>query len=115
MDDVQVAVDAFYFPPVGKRSWGGPVGYNIGAFVAERRSYADWWNENGILCMKIESINAVLNVRSLALPGVDFLDYGGEDLRFDLELQNHPWLKTVDDCKEHVRRELDGMPIRVIG
>jgi 2-keto-3-deoxy-L-rhamnonate aldolase RhmA len=115
VEDVQTAVDNFYFPPFGKRSWGGRVGFGIDAFDGDRVTYAEWWNRTGVLCMKIESINAVLNVRSLAIPGVDFLDYGGEDLSFDLETQKHPHFKTIEDCKAHVRQELEGNPVRIIG
>jgi 2-keto-3-deoxy-L-rhamnonate aldolase RhmA len=45
---VQQAIDAFYFPPVGKRSWGGWVGYGINE-RRDRLAYAQWWNNNGIL------------------------------------------------------------------
>ena len=115
VEDVQTAVDSFYFPPFGKRSWGGRVGFGVDAFDGDRRTYAEWWNNTGVLCMKIESISACLNVRSLALPGVDFLDFGGEDLSFDLETQNHPHFKTIEDCKAHVRRELEGSTVRMMG
>ena len=91
------------------------MGYGIDAFDGDRRPYAEWWNKNGILCMKIESINAVINVDRLTIPGVDYLDFGGEDLSFDLEVRSHPYLKTIDACKAHVRRELEGKPIRIMG
>ncbi len=41
VQDVQVAVDAFYFPPAGRRSWGGRVGYGIDVFDGDPRSYAN--------------------------------------------------------------------------
>ncbi len=110
---VTEAVNAFYFPPFGQRSWGGWVGYG----VAERRDrlqYAHWWNQNGILGIKIESIKAVLNVRELAQPGVDYLDFGPADLSFDIETHPHPYLKTVDDCIAFVKRELEGVDIRIL-
>ena len=65
--------------------------------------------------MKIESINAVLNVASLAVAEVDYLDFGGEDLGFDPEPRSHAYLKTIDACKAHVRQELAGTPIRILG
>ena len=118
---VEEAVNAFYFPPVGRRSWGGHVGYGIPEqpddaepYAEWRRAYAAWWNRNGILCIKIESIKAVLNVRSLAKPGVDCLDFGGEDLRFDLESNPHPRLKTMEDCVAFVRQELEGSHVRMM-
>ena len=107
------ATNAFYYPPIGERSWGGPVGYGIKA-NPDRREYAEWWNKNGILGIKIESIKAVLNVRELAKPGVDYLDFGRQDLRFDLEFKRHPRLKTMQDCVEHVKKELEGSHIRIM-
>jgi len=107
------AINSFYFPPVGKRSWGGPVGYGIKE-RPDRREYAQWWNKNGILGIKIESIKAVINVRELAKPGVDYLDFGGQDLLFDLESKQHPHLKTIQDCVEHVKKELEGSHIRIM-
>jgi len=118
---VDEAVNSFYFPPVGRRSWGGNVGYGIPElpddreqYAEWRRGYAEWWNRNGILCIKIESIKAVLNVRSLAKPGVDCLDFGGEDLGFDMETNPHPHLKTMEDCVAFVRKELEGSHTRIM-
>ena len=39
------AINSFYFPPVGRRSWGGFVGYGIKE-RRDRREYAEWWNNN---------------------------------------------------------------------
>jgi 4-hydroxy-2-oxoheptanedioate aldolase len=107
------AVNAFYFPPFGKRSWGGWVGYGIQE-RRDRLQYAAWWNRNGILGIKIESVRAVIRVRDLARPGVDYLDFGPQDLMFDLECNPHPRLKTLENCAEHVRKELEGIPIRIM-
>ena len=107
------AIQAFYFPPIGKRSWGGWVGYGIQE-RRDRRQYADWWNANGVLGIKIESIKAVVNVRELAKPEVDYLDFGPSDLQFDLECNPHPRLKTVQACIEHVRMELVDSHIRIL-
>ena len=111
--EVIEAIESFYFPPVGRRSWGGWVGFGI----QERRDriqYAQWWNENGILGFKIESIKTVLNIRDLAKLGIDYVDFGPEDLSFDLETKGHPHLKSVADCRAFVIRELEGTGVRVI-
>ena len=111
--EVIEAIESFYFPPVGRRSWGGWVGFGI----EERRDrieYARWWNENGILGFKIESIKAVLNIRDLAKPGIDYVDFGPSDLSFDLETKGHPHLKSVDDCRAFVISELEGTGVRVM-
>ena len=107
------ATNSFYFPPIGKRSWGGAVGYGIKG-QSNRREYAEWWSSNGILGIKIESIRAVINVRELAKPGVDYLDFGPQDLLFDLETKSHPRLKTLEDCAEHIEREPEGSHIRIM-
>jgi len=111
--EIDEAIESFYFPPVGRRSWGGWVGYGIET-RKDRVSYAKWWNENGILGFKIESIQAVLNIRALAKPGVDYVDFGPADLAFDLETRQHPHLKTVEDCRAFVIKELEGTNVRVL-
>ncbi len=107
------AINSFYFPPVGKRSWGGFVGYGIEG-RRDRLQYAAWWNENGILGFKIESIKSVVNIRDLVKPGIDYVDFGPADLSFDMETCPHPNLKTLSDCREHVKRELAGRDVRVM-
>ncbi len=108
---VDEAINSFYFPPVGRRSWGGWVGYGVEA-RKDRREYAKWWNENGILGFKVESLKAVLNIRSLVKPGITYIDFGPEDLMFDIETHDHPLLKSVDDCREFMKKELEGVNVR---
>jgi 2-keto-3-deoxy-L-rhamnonate aldolase RhmA len=110
---VRAAIDAFYYPPVGQRSWGGWVGYGIQE-RRDRLAYARWWNENGILGFKIESVQAVLNIRDLVQPGVTYVDYGPADLSFSLETVQHPRLKTVEDCRAFVAAELAGSQVRIM-
>ena len=110
---VRAAIDAFYYLPVGHRSWGGWVGYGIEG-RRDRLRYARWWNENGILGLKIESVEAVLNVRALVQPGITYADYGPADLSFSLETVQHPRLKTIGDCKAFVAAELAGVNVRIM-
>lgn len=113
VETVVEAANAFYFPPVGQRSWGGWVGYGI-QNRRDRIQYARWWNENGILGFKIESVQAVLNIRQLVIPGVDYVDFGPADLSFDLETHPHPHLNTVEDCKAFVFDALKGVDVRIM-
>ena len=106
------AIDAFYYPPIGKRSWGPSAGYGIKAH-RDRREYAEWWNQNGILCLQLESVNAVTNARKLAKPGVDMFVFGANDLNFSLESYPHPPFKTVDDCIRHVVTQMEGTQVKV--
>ena len=60
---VRDATDWFYFPPEGRRSWVG--GSRWGAELdLDRPGYAKWWNESGILCLQIESLRAIENVKN---------------------------------------------------
>lgn len=109
---VDEAIEAFYYPQKGKRSWGGTARYGF-AGREERLDYADWWNRNGILCIQMETVRAVTNVRRLAKPGVDCLTWGPSDLTFDLEAHpEHPF-KNVDDCVRHALRQLEGMDAKI--
>ena len=113
VETVKEAVNAFYFPPFGQRSWGGWVGYGIQG-RRDRIQYAQWWNQNGVLGFKIESIKAVLDIRELVIPGVDYVDFGPSDLSFDLETNPHPHLQSVEDCKAFVKKELEGVDVRIL-
>jgi 4-hydroxy-2-oxoheptanedioate aldolase len=109
---VDEAIDAFYYPPIGKRSWGPKAGHGITG-RDDRLEYAEWWNNNGILCLQLESINAVTNAKKLAKPGVDILLFGPNDLQFDLEMYpDHPF-KTVDDCIQHVVKQMADTHVKV--
>lgn len=109
---VDEALNSFYFPPVGRRSWGGWVEYGIEA-RKDRREYAKWWNENGILGFKVESLKSVLNIRTLVKPGITYIDFGPADPMFDIETNNHPLLKSVEACREFMQKELEGVNVRL--
>ena len=109
---VDEALDAFYYPQVGHRSWGGAARHGI-AGREDRLTYAGWWNEHGVLCLQMETLAAVTNARTLAKPGVDCLTWGPADLSFDFEAHpQHPF-QTVDDCLRHVLQQLEGTNVRI--
>lgn len=109
---VDEALAVFYYPQVGKRSWGGAARYGIQG-REDRLEYAAWWNQTGILCLQIETIQAVTNARLLAKQGVDCLTWGPADLSFDLEAHpEHPF-RTVDDCLRHVLKQLQGTDTKI--
>ena len=109
---VDEAVDAFYYPQVGKRSWGG-ASRKVAPDQSGRLEYAQWWNENGVLWMQIESINAVTNARKIAKPGIDCLSFGPADLSFSIESYPNHFLQTVDDCAQHVAAQLKDTGVAV--
>lgn len=105
-ETVDEAVASFYYPQQGVRSWGGAARKNSANM--ERLEYADWWNNNGMLWMQIESIEAVTHARRLAKTGVDCLSFGPTDLTFSMEGHPNHALQTVDACVQSVVRELEG-------
>ena len=109
---VDEALDAFYYPQVGHRSWGGAARHGISGRDS-RLEYADWWNNHGVLCLQMETLAAVTNARHLAKPGVDCLTWGPADLAFDMEAHPQHPLQTVDDCLRHVLSQLEGTGVRI--
>ena len=109
---VDEALKRFYYPPAGRRSWGG--GARAGWTPdATMREYADWWNGFGWLCLQIESVEAVVNARKLAKSGVDLVSFGPSDLTFSLEMHPQFPLRTVDECIAHVADQLSGSGVRL--
>ena len=109
---VDEAVSRFYYPQKGKRSWGGEGRVGLKE-RPDRLEYAAWWNETGTLTIQIESVDAVVNSRQLAKPGVDVLAFGVNDLMFSIEGHPHFPIRTYEDCVKHVLEQLDGTGIQV--
>ena len=109
---VDEALDAFYYPQVGHRSWGGAGRHGIDG-RENRLEYADWWNANGILCLQMETLQGVDNALRLAKQGVDCLTWGPADLSFDIEAHGQHPFQSVDDCLRNVLHQLDGTDIRI--
>lgn len=112
---VDEALAYAYYPQQGKRSWGGTARYGIndGAGPVDRLAYAEWWNENVLVAIMPESVDAIQNIRALAVPGVDFVTFGPNDLLFSIE--GHPEfpLRTLEECIRHVIDELAGTGVAV--
>ena len=58
---VDAIIDAFYYPPVGKRSLGGSNNYGEGAkkLGPDGNPYFEWWNNNAVLGIKLEILKGV--------------------------------------------------------
>lgn len=110
---VDEAVDFFYYPQQGMRSWGGGARRKVGEQGGDRLGYAEWWNNYGVLMMQLESIPAVTAARKLARPGVDCLSFGPNDLMYSIEAHPHHPFRNVDDCVRHVVEQLAGSSTRV--
>ena len=113
-DDATVdeAINWFYYPQVAKRSWGGAARYGVEG-RDDRLEYAEWWNDNGILCIQMETLRAVTNARQLAKPGITCLTWGPADLTYDIEAHPHHPLQSVDDCVRHALQQLEGTNVRI--
>ncbi len=106
---VEAIIDGFYFPPIGKRSLGGSANWAQKTdMIPEGMSYAEWWNANGILGIKLETVKGVLLSRYLAVPGIDFMDIGGSDLGYDITIEKHPLFENIQDCREFIKKSLEG-------
>ena len=113
------AIENLYYPQKGKRGWGG-VAYKQGwtggdaepHSVKTRTEYAEWWSNTGVLMLQIESVEAVINARNLAKPGIDCISWGAHPISNDLAFsrEGHPDfpLKTDQECVEHVLELLKG-------
>jgi 2-keto-3-deoxy-L-rhamnonate aldolase RhmA len=109
---VDEAIQSFYYPPLGKRSWWPQFAYGHDR-SREQREYADWWNANGILVMQLESVEAILNVRKLAKPGVDLLAFGAADLGLSMEAHPRSPFASFEECHAFVVEQCADLPIKV--
>ena len=111
----QEAVDFAYYAPVGKRSWGGSARY--GQVQNGKRlsqpEYVDFWNQHVIVSVQIESIKAVESAESLAVPGIDYLAWGPNDLGLDLKRNPDYKLKTSDECTKYVWEQVRDKGIKM--
>ena len=106
------AINNFYFPPFGNRSWGGEFRYGEKT-PTDRLKYSAWWNGTGMLGFQIETLRAALNVRNLVKPGVDWITWGPGDMSFDLERHSNAPFKTLTEVHSFVIEQLKGFDVRV--
>ena len=109
------AIKFFYYPQVGRRSWGGAARRGVRAHdnQVSRLEYAAWWNKTGVLGIQIESVDAVQNVANLAKPGIDYVGFGPNDLQFDLEAHPDSPFDRVEDCYQYVAEQLTDRNVAV--
>ena len=115
VEEVEEAIAYFYYPQVGRRSWGGEtrVGLRARNGTVSRLEYADWWNRTGVLGIQIESVEAVVRAGQLARAGVDLLSFGPNDLMFSIEAHPTFPFRTVDACIQHVAEQVQGTTTRL--
>ena len=78
--EAQAAVDWTYFPPLGRRSFGGGQGPRE-MWTGVPGGYRQTWNDNVVLILMIETLEGVENAREIArIPGVTALFAASGDL-----------------------------------
>jgi 2-keto-3-deoxy-L-rhamnonate aldolase RhmA len=107
--DAKRIADAFHYPPMGHRSWGGPpavYGYQPPA-TAEAQAAI---NQEILTIVMLESAEAVRNADAIAaVTGVDVLFIGTSDLTAELGISGQMGHKKVidayqvvgDACRKH--------------
>ena len=102
--EIEEAIRFTYYLPKGKRSSGGPfrLGVKSGKAPTARRAYADWWNEQAVLGIMLESIEAISNARRFIKPGLDFIAFGTSDIGLSLDTNPEFPIRTADDCMRYV-------------
>ncbi len=113
---VDEAIECFYYGTLGRRSWGGGARAGLQLFDSpvDRPQYAEWWNNFGVLCLQLESVEGVTRSRKFARrEGVDYLAFGPNDLLFSLERHPGYSLGTVEDCVRNVADQVKdlGVPL----
>ena len=80
VEEAQAAVDWTYFPPLGRRSFGG--GQGPGELWSDvPGGYRQTWNDNVVLILMIETLQGVEDARDIArIPGVTALFAASGDL-----------------------------------
>lgn len=112
---VDEAIKYFYYPHKGRRSCGGIArrGVKARGGSVDRLEYGEWWNNYGVLAIQLESIEAIINARKLAKPGIDVLAFGPNDLLYSLEAHPKQPFKTVDECIQHVADQMKDTTVRL--
>lgn len=109
---VRDAVEAFYYPPLGKRSWWprNAYGYTGGQ---SPEAYAKWWAENGVLALQLETVEGVANVETLCRKGVDVLMFGAADFALSLSASTDTPLGSFEEAQGGVRKAAGPRGVRV--
>jgi 2-keto-3-deoxy-L-rhamnonate aldolase RhmA len=101
---VDEAIEYTYYLPKGKRSFGGPFRLGMATKTAPSglRAYADWWNEQAVLGIMLESVESISNARRFVKPGLDFIAFGTSDLGLSLDMNPDFPIRSTDDCMRYV-------------
>jgi 2-keto-3-deoxy-L-rhamnonate aldolase RhmA len=101
---VEEAVKFTYYLPKGRRSFGGPFrrGIASGKAPSGLHQYAAWWNDQAVLGIMLESVEAISNARRFIRPGLDFIAFGTSDMGLSLAMTPEFQIQDTDDCMRYV-------------
>jgi 2-keto-3-deoxy-L-rhamnonate aldolase RhmA len=101
---VEEAIKYTYYLPRGRRSFGGPFrrGIASGNAPSGLHQYAEWWNEQAVLGIMLESVESIANARRFAKSGLDFIAFGTSDLGLSLATNPDFPIQDTDDCMRYV-------------
>ena len=114
LDDARHVIESTYFAPLGGRSYGaGRPEY--GQYTQPRPEYMQACNAATSICMMIETGKGLEIAGELAaLPGVDYVSFGMNDLAQSLGYAGNPGHRDVKDAvaaaSERIRKA--GKPVR---
>jgi 2-keto-3-deoxy-L-rhamnonate aldolase RhmA len=109
-EEAEKAVRLCKYPPVGVRGMGAGRAILFGSGAEEFENYFKNANDEGLIIVQIEHIQAVENIEEiLSVPGIDIAFVGPLDLSTSMGLSgqlNHPevqkqYIKVVEACQKH--------------
>jgi len=108
-EQARAVVDAFRYPPVGRRSWGGPPAL-FGFRPPDMGTAQKRINDETLLVAMIETAEGIANIEAIsAIEGLDVLLVGAGDLSADLGIPgevSHARIhdaieRTAQACRRH--------------
>lgn len=112
--DARAVIDAAYYAPLGNRSFGGGrPHYGLG--IEDQVAHLAEVNAQTSVCIMIESGASLAAAAEIAaLPGIDYLNFGLNDLSQSLGMPGRPHdpkiAEAVSACSQRIRAA--GKPVR---
>src|SRR5271163_378454 len=107
--DARQLVQACYFGPLGKRSFGANRGTDYNAGIADKAAYYREANEEMLVCALLEDVAVLDNLDAiLAVPGIDLYSIGPNDFAQSLGYPGQPdhpeVVKTMQEITRRIRQ-----------
>src|SRR5271170_3205362 len=107
--DARQLVQACYFGPLGKRSFGANRGTDYNAGIADKAAYYHEANEEMLVCALLEDVAVLDNLDAiLAVPGIDLYSIGPNDFAQSLgypgQLDHPAVVKATQQITERIHQ-----------